>query len=98
MPEFLSQLAGMIAAHAWAGVGGLLAMTFVTLLTDRVHFLPSWDSPLRTFLGTLVGALGLVLNQTQDGGNPVATTISVVATTLPTLLAELAALRGNPAP
>lgn len=83
-----------IAAHKWAGLGGTLCALFVVLLTDRAQYFPkTWNSPLRTVIGTLVGALGLTLNQVQDGGDLGKIALSVLATTLPTLVAELAAIR-----
>ncbi len=96
--DFVSQITSLIAAHEWAGLGGLLCMVFVTLLTDRAKFLPTWDNPLRPFLGTLVGAAGLILNRAQDGDSNVAMVVSVVATSLPTLLAELTLVLKKPPP
>lgn len=91
MGEFISQALGLFATHDWVGLFGLLMAVFVTLLTSRAKFCPSWDSPWRTFLGTLCGAAGMALNQVQHGNTPAAITMGIVQTSVPTLLAELVA-------
>lgn len=93
MSDVIDQILTLLQAHAWAGLGGLVVMTCVTLLTDRSKFLPTWNSPWRTFLGTLGGAIGLSLSLAQKGGtDTMPAIVNVVLTALPTLIAELKVL------
>lgn len=91
MADFITQLIALGTAHAYAGIGGLFMALFVTLLTDRARFMASWDSPWRTVIGTLFGAAGMVLDMFGKGSVTSAAILSVVATVLPTLIAEITA-------
>lgn len=95
MTELITQIGALIAAHAWAGIAGLITAGLVTVLAPRNGFWPTWNNPFRTFLGGLAIALGMVFNRVQDGGAWMATTISVFAAVWPTLAAEFVAWRKN---
>lgn len=92
MNDFITQIGTLISTNAWAGLGGLIMSVFVTILTDRTHWFPSWDSPLRTFLGSISGTVGLGLNQAQNGNSSTAILTGVLFTSMPTLMAEFVAI------
>lgn len=95
MAEFISALLALIVAHKFVAVGALGATTLVTLLSDRIGFLPTWTSPLRPLLGTLAGVAGVVCDQVSNGGSVSTAVIAALSTAGPVLVAELLALMGK---
>lgn len=88
----MSELIALLIAHKFLAAGAIVTATLVTLLSDRVHFMPTWDSPFRPLLGTLAGVAGVVLDRVQNGMSWSAAAIGAVSTVMTVLVAEVVAI------
>lgn len=93
----LQPILALLIAHKFVAAGALLCVLFVTMLSARAKFMPTWDSPLRPALGVLFGVAGIVLDQYTGSGGVQTGAYAALSTGIAVCIGELAVyLQGKP--
>lgn len=86
--DSIMQLFALLWAHNWLAATTVLTPIFFTLLTDRAKFFPEWQSPWRTFLGTVVTVGGSALELANHGTGLETILMTAILPSASTLIAE----------